>query len=377
MKKDRIPFNKPFLCGQEMDFIRDAILNQEHISGNGKYSQKVSKYMEEKYEFGKCLLTTSCTDALEMSAVLMRFEPGDEVIVPSYTFVSSASAFKLHGASIVFADSYSEFPNIDPKAIRSAITEKTKAIVIVHYAGVSCDMDEIKSICEEFDLFLVEDAAQAVDCYYKGRPLGTFGDFATFSFHETKNIQCGEGGMLVVNNSDYFERAEIIWEKGTNRAAFKRGNVQKYECVDIGASYLLSDLNAAFLYAQVSSLDEILCKRRRSWAMYHEAFQEFLPKEILPCFDTASKKHNGHIYFLLMESDKKRDELLSFLAKHDICATFHYLSLEKSPFYHRDLNCEQAMRFEKSLIRLPLYAGISDLELKRVVDKVREFFHHE
>ena len=225
---NHIPFNKPYLTGKETHYIYDAVYTQEKLSGNGYYTKLCQDYFKEKYNYRKCLLTTSCTDALEMCSILIDVNPGDEIIVPSYTFVSSANAFVLRGANIIFADSKDEHPNISPDQIKKLITPKTKAVVVVHYAGFACEMDEIKAICDENNIFLIEDAAQAIDSFYKGKPLGSFGDLATMSFHETKNIISGEGGMLIINNEKFVKRSEVIWEKGTNRAAFFRGEVNKY-----------------------------------------------------------------------------------------------------------------------------------------------------
>lgn len=363
-----IPFNKSTPTGNEIEYVTDAI-NSGHMSGNGPYSKKCVNFFQEKYGFKKCLLTTSCTDALEMSAVLLDLKPGDEVIVPAFTFVSTANAFKLHGANIVFADSKEDNPNIDPQDIRKKITPKTKAVCIVHYAGVACDMDEILEICKEFNLILVEDAAQAVHSFYKGRPLGSFGDFATFSFHETKNISCGEGGMLVVNNPRYFERSEIIWEKGTNRAAFKRGDVQKYECVDIGASYLLSDINAAYLWAQLENIEKIISRRVEIVEKYHKELKEYKA-----FYSKGGANGNGHIFYLM---SKDRDLLLKYLNEHDISASFHYLSLEDSHFYKQEISCVHAKQFENELLRLPLYYCLTNEELDFVIKKLKEVVHNE
>ncbi|MEH0860081.1 dTDP-4-amino-4,6-dideoxygalactose transaminase [Halobacteriovorax sp. DPLXC-1] len=360
----KIPFNKSTVVGNELEYIKDAI-DRSHISGNGYYSKKCVNFFQEKYGFGKCLLTTSCTDALEMSAVLLDLKPGDEVIVPAFTFVSTANAYTLHGGKVVFADSKDNNPNICPKSIRSKITKNTRAICIVHYAGYACDMDEILEICKEHNLVLIEDAAQAIDSFYKGRALGSFGDFATFSFHETKNISSGEGGMLVVNNSEFYDRSEIIWEKGTNRAAFKRGDVQKYECVDVGASYLLSELNAAYLWGQVEKLEVVTAKRKEIWDYYYNEVFKLgyfnLPEK------EEGKDYNGHLFFLTIDSNK-RSELISNLADQDISTSFHYLSLESSPYYNAGKSCTNAIRFEKEILRLPIYYSMRIEDYKKVID---------
>ena len=276
-----IPFNKPYLTGKETHYIYDAV-NSGKLSGNGKYTQKCQLFFEEQYSFKKVLLTTSCTDALEMCAMLANIKEGDEVIVPSFTFVSTAIAFIRQGATIVFADSYSDNPNMDASTIESLITNKTKAIVPVHYAGVACDMDKIMELATKYNLLVIEDAAQAVDSYYTGkdglkRALGSIGHLAAFSFHETKNIISGEGGMLVINDDRFINRAEIIWEKGTNRAEFFRGEVNKYGWVDTGSSFLPSEIVAAFLWAQIENLDAIQKKRKSLWNFYYQKLLLCLP----------------------------------------------------------------------------------------------------
>ncbi len=362
----KIPFNKSTVVGNELEYIKDAI-DRAHLSGNGYYSKKCVNFFQEKYGFGKCLLTTSCTDALEMSAVLLDLKPGDEVIVPAFTFVSTANAYTLHGGKVVFADSKDNNPNICPKSIRSKITKNTRAICIVHYAGYACDMDEILEICKEYNLVLIEDAAQAIDSYYKGKALGSFGDFATFSFHETKNISSGEGGMLVVNNSKFYDRSEIIWEKGTNRAAFKRGDVQKYECVDVGASYLLSELNAAYLWGQIEKLDLITAKRKDIWNRYYiELSNEALFQ--LPEIEDG-KVYNGHLFYVTIDSNK-RSELINELTEKGISASFHYLSLESSPYYNAGKSCRNALRFEKEILRLPIYFSMNESEVLYIISNI-------
>ena len=263
----QIPFNKPYMTGKETQYIEQAV-NSGKISGNGLFTKKCQDFFENKYGFIKCLLTTSCTDALEMAAILLNIKQGDEVIMPSFTFVSTANAFVLRGAKIIFADSKKDHPNIDENLLESLITPKTKAIVVVHYAGVACEMDTIMSLAKKHNIYVVEDAAQAIDSFYKGKPLGSIGHLSAFSFHETKNIQCGEGGMLAINDEQFKERAEIIWEKGTNRSAFFRGEVNKYGWVDIGSSFLPSEISAAFLWAQLESLDKIQNKRKEIYKHY-------------------------------------------------------------------------------------------------------------
>ena len=291
---DKIPFNKPYLTGKELDNIHEAIL-KGHISGDGFFTKKCHHFFEESFGFKKVLLTTSCTAALEMTAILANISPGDEVIIPSYTFPSTATAFALRGAHIIFADSKKEHPNIDETLIESLITPKTKAIVPVHYGGVACDMDQIMGLAKKHDLFVVEDAAQAINSLYKGIPLGQIGHFGTFSFHETKNISSGEGGMLAINDEHFIARAEIIREKGTNRSAFFRGEVDKYGWVDIGSSFLPSDIIAAFLYAQLENLERIQKKRIEIWNCYYEGLKP-LSDQGLFLLPPLSSSNNAHLF---------------------------------------------------------------------------------
>ncbi len=358
-----IPFNKPYMTGKETSYIQDAV-HTGKISGNGKYTQLCHQFFQERYGFDKCLLTTSCTDALEMTAILLDIQPGDEVIMPSYTFVSTANAFVLRGAHIVFADSRKDHPGLDEDNIEALINNKTKAIVVVHYAGVACDMDKIMAVAERHNLYVVEDAAQAIDSYYIGkdgsrRPLGSIGHLAAFSFHETKNIISGEGGMLVVNDPQFAARAEIIWEKGTNRSAFFRGEINKYGWVDVGSSFLPSEIVAAFLYAQLEYIEKIQERRNNLWNHYDQEMRKLiLPGTIslpvIPNFAT----NNAHLYYLICQTIEQRDKIVERLRIKNILAVFHYLSLHKSPFYqakHDGRILTESDRYEKCLLRLPLY----------------------
>ena len=362
-----IPFNKPFLTGKEAHYMYQAVFTGK-LSGNGVFTKKCQKFFEDKYGFKKCIMTTSCTDALEMAAILCDVQPGDEVIVPSYTFVSSALAFVRQGAKIVFADSGENNPNIDAEKIEALITPKTKVIVPVHYAGVACDMDRIMEIANRHNILVVEDAAQAIDSYYKGKPLGGIGHFGCFSFHETKNVTAGgEGGMLMVNDERFIRRAEIIWEKGTNRAEFFRGEVNKYGWVDTGSSFLPAEINSAFLWAQLESLDEIQTKRRQLWDKYYELLKPLADKGYFQLPDMPDyATNNAHMFYLVCNSLEERTALISKLKGEGIGAVFHYLSLHTSPYYEnkhdgRDLrNCD---RFADCLVRLPMYY---ELELKQV-----------
>ena len=373
----KIPFNKPFLTGKETYYIEQAVTTGK-ISGNGEFTKRCHNFFEQKYGFKKSLLTTSCTDALEMAAILIDIKPGDEVIIPSFTFVSTANAFVLRGAKIVFVDCCTDNPNLDPSQLEELITSKTKAIVVVHYAGIACDMDLIMGIAEKYDLFVIEDAAQAIDSFYKGKPLGSIGHFGTFSFHETKNVISGEGGMLVVNDERFFDRAEIIWEKGTNRAAFFRGEINKYTWVDIGSSFLPSDLIAAFLYAQLENLEQIQNVRKNIWNRYAEGLTKLseetkigLPN--IPDYAT----NNAHMFYLICASQKERDKLINTLKVHGILAVFHYLSLHKSPFYtkeHDGRNLSNSDRFSSCIVRLPLFYTLSTKEQSAIIKVIRSFF---
>ena len=358
-----IPFNKPHITGKEVHYIYDAVASG-HISGNGKYTKMCHKYFEERWGFKKALLTTSCTDALEMCALLLDIKPGDEVIMPSYTFVSTALAFHREGAKIVFADSRSDHPGIDEDKIEELITPNTRAIVAVHYAGVACDMDKIMSVAQMHDLFVVEDAAQALDSYFTGkdgikRPLGSIGHLAAFSFHETKNIQCGEGGLLVINDERFIRRSEIIWEKGTNRAEFFRGEVNKYGWVDTGSSFLPSEISAAFLWAQIEDIDRIQQRRIEIWQWYDQNVEDWLKdysfiKPIIPKYAT----NNAHMYYIVCKDLKERTHLIEFLKSKEILAVFHYLGLHNSPFYiskHNGRILQESDRYTECLVRLPMF----------------------
>ena len=370
-----IPFNKPHLTGKEAHYMYQAVAEGK-LSGNGAFTKKCQQFFEERYGFKKCLLTTSCTDSLEMAAILCDIQPGDEVIVPSYTFVSSALAFVRAGAKIVFADSMKENPNIDAEKIESLITPRTKVIVPVHYAGVACDMDRIMEIANRHNLIVVEDAAQAIDSYYKGRPLGSIGHLSTFSFHETKNIIAGEGGMLCINDERFIRRAEIIWEKGTNRAEFFRGEVNKYGWVDTGSSFLPSEVIAAFLWAQLENLDDIQARRKHLWELYYNsllpiAYSQFtLPN--IPAYAT----NNAHMFYLVCNSLEQRTELIKCLKDSGILAVFHYLSLHSSPYYtnkHDGRELTECDRYADCLVRLPMYYDLKDEEVIKICNIISEF----
>lgn len=370
-----VPFNIPYLTGKEVEYIALAI-NERKFSGNGKFTQNCQKYFGGK-GFYKSLLTTSCTDALEMAALLLDIQPGDEVIMPSYTFVSTANAFVLRGANIRFIDSRPDHPGMDESKIEAAITEKTRAIVPVHYAGVACDMDRIIELAQAYGLFVVEDAAQAIDSYYKGRPLGGISDLGAFSFHETKNVISGEGGLLSVNNATFADRSEIIWEKGTNRAAFWRGEVNKYGWVDIGSSFLPSEITAAFLYAQLEHLEDIQNKRKSLWNRYFEGLKELGHKGTMLPHIPSYATNNAHMFYLVCNDAPERAALISHLSVHGVNAVFHYLSLHKSMFYkerHTGGELPFADRYSQCLLRLPLYYGLEQSQQDHVIDKILEFY---
>ena len=372
-----IPFNKPYFSGNEINYIRQAI-GSGRISGNGEFTRKCHRFFCERYGFKKCLLSTSCTDALEMAAILIDIKLDDEVIMPSYTFVSTANPFVLRGAKIVFADSNPLNPNINADNIEELITPRTKAIVPVHYAGIACDMDKIMAIAGKYNLFVVEDAAQSIESYHENQPIGSIGHLAAFSFHETKNIVCGEGGMLVINDDHFVKRAEIIWEKGTNRAEFFRGEVDKYGWKDIGSSFLPSDLTAAFLFAQLENIEAIQDKRKQIWQLYYEELKKLEEQGLVKLpYIPEYATNNAHLFYILCKNQIIRDGLLSFLKSKQICAVFHYLPLHKSDFYsetHGSRQLPWCDYYSESLIRLPVYCELSGETVKEIIGCIYEYF---
>jgi len=371
-----IPFNKPSLTGKELFYIADAVIDN-HLSGDGKYTQLCHQWFEETLPCNKALFTHSCTAALEMSAILCDIKPGDEVIMPSFTFVSTANAFVLRGAKIVFVDIREDTLNINESLIEEAITDKTKAIVPVHYAGVSCEMDSIMSIARKHNLFVIEDAAQAMMSSYKGKALGTIGDLGTFSFHETKNYNCGEGGALLINNLSLIERAEIIREKGTNRSRFFRGEVDKYTWVDIGSSYLPSELNAAYLFAQLENSEKINNDRKQSWGLYYDGLKSN-DKIGIPIIHPKHIEHNAHNFFIKTKDIFERNSLISYLKKNEISGIFHYIPLHSSPagkIYGR-VSGKMDITDDTSnvLIRLPMYFGLSKKAINSVINCINKFY---
>lgn len=376
----KIPFNKPYFTGMESRYIEEAV-KLGKISGDGPFTKKCHEFFERKYGFNKVLLTTSCTDALEMAAILSNIVDGDEVIAPAYTFVSTVNAFVLRGAKIVFCDSKPDHPNIDADKIEDLITVKTKVIIAVHYAGNACEMDKIMDLANKYNLIVVEDAAQAIDNYYIGNDgktkiLGSIGHFATFSFHETKNIISGEGGMLVINDSKCFSRAEIIREKGTNRAAFFKGEVDKYNWVDIGSSFLPSDIIAAFLFAQLENIEMIQKKRNLIWNYYNSHLKELEQKKFLKLpYIPIHSTNNGHIYYLLLDNIETRSKLIEYLKTFGISSVFHYLSLNKSPYYNDQKSHINSDYFSESLLRLPFFFELDFSEIDFVCQKIKDFFY--
>ena len=373
-----IPFNVPPFLGTETDFLTQAI-NNHKICGDGPFTKECHAWLEKKTGAAKALLTTSCTDALEMAALLLDIKPGDEVILPSFTFCSTADAFALRGAKLVFVDIRPDTMNIDENKIEDAITEKTKAIVPVHYAGVACEMDTILDIARRHGIKVVEDAAQAVMSEYKGQALGAIGDFGCYSFHETKNYSMGEGGAILIKDPAKIEEAEILREKGTNRSVFLRGQIDKYTCVNYGSSYLPSDMNAAYLWAQLKEADKINNDRLASWQKYYDAFEElekegFVQRPIVP----AECKHNAHMFYLKAKDLEERTALISFLKQNDILAVFHYIPLHSAPagkkfgvFHGED---EYTTVESERLLRLPMYYGLTDEDIDKVIDTVIKFY---
>lgn len=371
-----IPYNKPYFSGKELEYMKNVCYSAT-MSGNGEYTKKCQAFFEERYGFKKCFLTTSGTDALEMCAMLCKLKNGDEVIIPSYTFVSTALAFMREGASIVFADSSSSSPNITAEIIEPLITERTKVIALVHYAGIACDMDAIMALADKYNLLVVEDAAHAIDSFYNGKPLGGIGHFSAFSFHETKNISCGEGGLLVVNKEEFIPRSEILWEKGTNRSAFYRGAVDKYGWVDMGSSFLPSEFNAAYLWAQLENLDDIQEKRKYIWRKYYDGLKGHIDESnmtlpFVPNYATV----NGHIFYIICSSLDYRTNLMAYLKENGIQSTFHYIPLHSSEFYkqrYKGTDLPNCNKYGDCLVRLPLYYSLSDNAIDRIVKLISDY----
>ena len=374
-----IPFNIPPYVGKELEYVKEAIEKNCKICGDGPFTKKCSEWMENKFNVKKVLLTTSCTHATEMTAILTDIKEGDEVIAPSFTFVSTVNPFVLRGAKIVFIDINPKTMNMDENLIEAAITEKTKAILPVHYAGVACNMDKIMEIAKKYKLIVVEDAAQGVMSEYKGKPLGTIGEYGCFSFHETKNYSMGEGGALLINNKENIEKAEIIREKGTNRSRFFRGQVDKYTWVDKGSSYLPSELNAAYLYAQLENADLIYNDRMNTWNKYKELLQELADKNLIELqYIPEDCKHNAHMFYIKCKDLDERTNLINFLKENNINAVFHYIPLHSAEaglkfgrFHGED---KYTTKESERLLRLPLYYGLKEKDVEFISSKIKEFY---
>lgn len=374
----KIPFNQPFVTGKELNYIQQAIANQ-HLSGGGEFTRKCQTWLEKKLGCYQVLLTHSCTAALEMAAMLIDIQPGDEIIMPSYTFVSTANAFVLRGGIPVFVDIRPDTLNIDESKIEAAITSKTKAIVPVHYGGVGCEMQEIKAIAKAYNLLIIEDAAQGLMSTYREQPLGSIGDLAALSFHETKNITSDEGGALLINAPQWVERAQIIWEKGTNRCQFFQGQVDKYTWIDLGSSYLPSEINAAFLLAQLEIAETITQERLKLWQQYHQALrelenQEKIRRPIIPNYC----QHNGHIYYIILPDVPSRNLLIEELRKYQINAVFHYIPLHSSPAGQKYSRVVGSLPVTDDLsgrlLRLPLFPSLTVQQFEQIIQRINYYF---
>ncbi len=373
ISKSKIALNVPLVTSKGLVYIEDALK-----TGDDAYLNKCKEYFKEKYNFKNIFLTSSCTQALEMAAILSKVQNGDEVIIPSFTYVSTANPFVLRGADIVFADSSENSPNMDVGKLELLITPRTKVIVVVHYGGVACEMDKIMKLAEKHNCMVIEDAAHSIDAFYKSKPLGSFGHLATFSFHETKNITCIEGGMLVVNDPTLVARAEVIYEKGTNRLAFNRGEVEKYQWMDIGSSFTMSNLTAAYLYSQLEQLEEIQKRRKLLWNLYYHLLRPLADdnKIKLPPVSFYGF-HNAHLFYFVCNSEKERGELMNYLSEQDIASAFHYLSLHSSPFFkdkYNGLPLLNADKFSDCLLRLPLYYKLKEEDIHSITDKIKLFY---
>ena len=377
-----IPFNIPPYVGKELEYVREAMEKNHKICGDGPFTKKCNEWMEKKFNVEKVLLTTSCTHAMEMAAILADIKEGDEVIAPSFTFVSTVNPFVLRGAKIVFVDINPKTMNIDENLIEDAITEKTRAILPVHYAGVACNMDKIMEIAKKYNLIVIEDAAQGVMSEYKGKPLGTIGEYGCFSFHETKNYSMGEGGALLIRDKENIEKAEIIREKGTNRSRFFRGQVDKYTWVDKGSSYLPSELNAAYLCGQLENANLIYNDRMNSWNKYKELLQELADKNIIELqYIPEDCKHNAHMFYIKCKDLDERTKLIDFLKKNDISAVFYYIPLHSAEaglkFGRFNGEDKYTTRESERLLRLPLYYGLKEKDIEFVVSKIKGFYDKE
>jgi len=366
-----IPLQTPYITGKEIEYIEDAI-HTAQLSGNGKYTHFCQHFFEEKYSLKKSLLTNSCTSALEMATLLLNVQPGDEIIVPSFTYVSTANPFVMQGADVIFADSEAETPNIDASKLPGLITKKTKAIVVVHYAGIACDMDAILAIAKEHDIWVIEDAAHAQGAKYKDIFLGGVGHLGTYSFHATKNVTSGEGGLLIVNEPSFIDRAEMLWEKGTNRAKFLQGEVNQYEWCDIGSSFYPSELTAAFLWAQLEHIDAVNSHRISLWNQYAEGLSGMQGIETPKVPTYAS--HNAHLFYLKLDSKTQRDQLIKDLKERGIKSAFHYMALHQSPFWksRNAPSLPNAEMWEDQIIRLPLYYDLTENQVAFIIENIHQ-----
>lgn len=373
-----ISFNRPPVLGSELKYVEDAMMNRHKISGDGAYTKKCNALLEEISGSSKALLTTSCTHATEMTALLADIKEGDEVIMPSYTFVSTANAFVLRGATIVFVDIRPDTMNIDETLIEEAITEKTKAIVPVHYAGVGCEMDKIMQLAKKYNLIVIEDAAQGICATYKGKPLGGIGDMGCYSFHETKNLSMGEGGAILIQDSRRVEQAEIIREKGTNRSKFFRGEIDKYTWMDKGSSYLPSDINAAYLYAQLLEAEKITEDRMASWQLYYKSLEKLLGGSIELPYVPKECKHNAHMFYIKAKDIEERGRLIAWLKEKEINTVFHYVPLHSAPagkrFGRFSGEDKYTTRESERLLRLPMYYGLQAEQIEYICDMICEFY---
>lgn len=372
----KVPFNRPLILGTEQAQVSE-VFESGRFAGNGEFGQRCQIELEKKFGYQKCLLTTSCTSALEFAALILDIREGDEVIIPSYAFVTTANAFVNRGAKIVFADSRTDHPNIDETKVEELITPRTKAIVALHYGGISCEMDKLKAISDKYAIYLIEDNAQGIGSYFKDQALGGIGNFGALSFHETKNIHCGEGGAVLVNDHSMLDRSEVVWDMGTNRKAFKDGKVNSYGWVDLGSSFYPSELNSAFLKAQLEQFEEVNVKRLDLWNNYFEAFAELELKGLIERPKIPSyAKHNGHTFYLMMSSKVERDKLISFLAENGIQASFHFQALHRSDYHlndNPDIRLPNCSKFTEQLVRLPLYLDMEQHQ-EFVIETVYSFF---
>lgn len=375
-----IPFNQPYLTGNESNYL-DRVYANGHLSGNGELTTECHSIFQSTFGYKNVLLTNSATSALELASLLIDFKTDDELILPSYTFVASATPFALRNIRLKFCDSQSNHPNIDPDQIEALITEKTKAILVVHYAGMACEMDRIMEIASKHDLIVIEDASHSIDSYYKNQPLGSFGDFGIISFHETKNISSGQGGLLIVNNDEYWDRANIIWEKGTNRKDFREGKVDHYSWVDHGSNFYPSEIAAAFLRAQLDNREIIQSKRKKIWENYLAALSFIEDYDFMLPFFNESQTNNYHIFFIIAPNATTRDEFLQYMQENGVLALFHYEPLHRSAFVKNklkiDLTLPNAEMFGNQLIRLPIFADLSENDLQKIIQLVKSFFDQQ